>query len=469
MKKFLLPLFAVLLSTSSAMADDPEYGTTPETAIPFPEEGWTTGPLADLPEEVWFTYTNTLDKPVNWGTAPYDWNDPNPAPQQIFAYLCDGGQPALQMFEGTDSYIILPGQEVLVKITPKFEGTFCESMFGMPAANPLPDSMKGRKYYPFDRTENDDMDSPAYKAQVNKQEPGTTVYYLYDFPYASQINAQPGFTEETNIATDLTSIEAIHIQCPGGTNIGNGIVQPYVKAGKNIIGVTTSDQATATVEFNIGLNAMATLNCSNNLLRGQSMVLDQNETYPDAYYTVDRFFEVPEDGTYTFINHGAAGTILNVGSVIRTDPENQYKYECNIENVKTATVGNNDAEVVVDDLKKGDLVLVQSDAFGIIGAGMENQPYLKVVAGDQSGIAEATADGNTLSVAVANGVLSVESVLLASGAEVAVYDMTAKKVASVVAEKGAVSIETALTVPAGVYIVVVYGKGNSESAKIVVE
>ena len=63
----------------------------------------------------------------------------------------------------------------------------------------------------------------------------------------------------------------------------------------------------------------------------------------------------------------------------------------------------------------------------------------------------------------------MESVLLASGAEVAVYDMMARKVASATAANGASNLEMNLDVTPGVYIVVVYGKGNSESAKIAVK
>lgn len=99
---------------------------------------------------------------------------------------------------------------------------------------------------------------------------------------------------------------------------------------------------------------------------------------------------------------------------------------------------------------------------------MSNLPYLKVTKG-QSGVSEIAANENALKVNVSNGKLQVESVLLASGAEVAVYDMLANKVASVNAAEGAASLEMALDVNPGVYVVVVYGKGNSESVKIAVK
>ncbi len=263
--------------------------------------------------------------------------------------------------------------------------------------------------------------------------------------------------------------DVIHIECPVGTNEGDLIAGPYLKAGKNVIGITAAADLQEPLEFAFSYNAVVTLNCGNNLMRGSSLALDARNTYPDAYYTVDRYFKVPEDGTYTFTNHGAKGTILNVGMVKLTDPANQYAFECDWSNIKTATVGNEDAVIVVTDLKKDDLVAVQSDSFGVIGAGAADLPYLMVTKGDSSMVSEIAAEGNSLKINAANGKLTVESILLASGAEVAVYDMLANKVASTIAAEGAASIEMSLDATPGVYVVVVYGKGNSESAKIVVK
>lgn len=359
----------------------------------------------------------------------------------------------VQGAEGSNSYVLFPNKEYLVKITPKTPGTF-----GMWTPMGLNPNWAGLyPYFPKDLTE-----TPG---AINTQAPGETKWYLYNFNYPSQITTNYMMMP----VMDIEKVEAIHNECPGGTNIGSGMMGPYVKAGQNIVGVTVSASASKDASFTVGLNAMVTLNCGNNLLRGQSLVLDATNTYPDAYYTVDRFFTVPEDGTYTFINHGAKGTILNVGMVKLTDPTNEYAYECDWSNIQSATVGNDDATVVVSGLKAGEKVLVQSDAFGVIGEGASNLPYLKVVKGDQSGIADVTADGNTLKVNAANGVLNVESVLLASGAEVAVYDMMARKVASATAANGASNLEMNLDVTPGVYVVVVYGKGNSESAKIAVK
>lgn len=448
MKKLLLSIVAMGACVACGYAQD--YGTSPETAVPIGPAGWFLSNLDGAPTEAWFIFTNTQDSPVLYGDAP--GADANL--KQVWMYLCDGGQEAFQMTEGSNSYIILPGQEVLLKIAPKAVGNFCNS----PVV--VPEGQMGKKYYPV-------VIDPVNLGQARKQAPGTTVWYQLDVPYPTQVVFKDGAMPMVP-STMVTASEAIHIECPGGTNVGDGIAGPYVKPGKNVVGVTVSPDAEGEVSFIFGYDAFATLNCGNNLMRGQSLALDVKNTYPDAYYTVDRFFKVPEDGTYTFKNHGAAGTMLNVG-MVKLDPENEYKFECDWSDIKTATVGNDDAVVVVDNLKAGDIVLVQSDAFGTIGAGMENLPYLQVEKGNTSGVEGVASEGDALKVAAANGYLSVESVLLASGAEVAVYDMQAKKVASAVADNGAASVRMPLDVTPGVYVVVVYGKGNSESAKFVVK
>lgn len=451
MKKFLLPALIACGCVAPAFGQD--YGTTPETAKEFPAAGgWFVPDLASAPSEAWFTVTSPQATPALWGEGPSDWSKPEPVGQQVFVYLCDGGQQAFQMTPGSDAYVLQPGQKYLVKITPKAAGFFC-----MSPANPLPaEKFEGKKnFYPIV------VDNMGLTQTLA---PGETKWFQINSNYASQIT--------TNFmmmpVMDIEKIEAIHIECPGGTNTGSGLVGPYIKSGKSVIGVTAASTATADVQFQLGLNAMGTLNCGNNLLRGKSLALDAKNTYPDAYYTVDRFFTVPEDGTYTFTNNGAKGTILNVGMVDQPDPADVKNYTCNWDNIKSATVGNDDAVVTLEGLKAGQKVLVQSDAFGIIGEGPDKLPYLMVTKGT-SGISDIVADGNSLKAVAANGKLSVGSVLLASGAEVAVYDMLARKVASANAAAGAESLEMALDVVPGVYVVVVYGKGNSESAKIVVK
>lgn len=469
MKKVLLPILAICAATP-AFADE-VYGTTPETAKPFPayvpgslSNGWRVESLDNVPDEVYFTYKYDGETPAQWGDIP--GADANA--KMIWVYLCNDGKEALQRAEGSNSYAFMPGQEYLIKITPKAVGTY-----GAYAPMAFPAAWEGvYKYYPKNIS-----DAP-YLTQFQK--PGTTAWYLYDVPYANQLDIQIDSRDASGAIvgnkSDITTVEAIHIECPGGTNystsIGSFTLLPYVKAGRNVIGVTVSENAPEAFGFHFTLNAISILNCGNKLAYDAGIKVDEEVSYPDAYYTVDRLFTVPEDGTYTFTNHGAAGTILNVGFVeyLPTDPNDPYAgkpFTCLTEGMKTATVGNGDAVVVFENLKKGDAMYVQSDAFGVIGAG--DAPYIKVTKGGTSGIDNVTSDGNSLNVNVNGAKLSVESVLLASGAEVAVYDMTARKVASAVAAAGADRLEMNLNAAPGVYVVVVYGKGNSESGKIVIK
>lgn len=427
---------------------DNVWGDTPETAKPFPAGMWFLPTLDGAPSEAWFTYTNTTDNVVNWG------NCPAATEKQIYVYLCNGGQEAFQTEPGSDSYILFPGKEYLVKITPKAAGMFCMGQTG-----PNPNWVEGEfKYYPIDIT--------AIQNQNQSVNPGETKWFKVKYDYASRLKTDYFMAPVANIER----VEAIHIECPGGTNIGSGLIGPYIKAGESVIGVTGSQSATAPIPFGFALDGQMEVNCGNNRGFGKApvskMTVGTKSGYPDAYYTVDRYFEVPEDGTYTFTNHGAKGTILNVGKV---EVVNGYN-TCVWTDVKSATVGNEDAKVVMTGLVAGDKLFIESDAFGVIGEGTENMPYLLVEkGGTTTGIADITADGSTLKATAAAGKLNVESVLLAQGAEVAVYDMMARKVASATSAEGADSIEMNLDVNAGVYIVVVYGKGNSESVKIAVK
>jgi len=469
MKKFYLSIVTACLCAGPAYADE-VYGTTPETAKPFPASGWFVTTLDDAPAEAWFTLESPLETPGQWGAAPNDPANPNIG-KQIYVYLGINGQEAFQRESaiGTDTYALLPGIQYLVKITPKVAGTFCMTVNGLAGQfMAFPSSWEGTyKYYP----------KTMEMGPSLSQAPGTTKWYMYNFDYASQVTIKdmtPGSPNYFQSLAEVEEIEAIHMETPGGTNFGSRLIDiapytgPYIKKGKNIIGVTIKADAANDVSFSIGLDAMTTINCDKNLLRGQSMELDRQETYPDCYYTVDRYFNVPEDGTYTFIDHGAEGTILTVGKVNRPDPD-KFDYTCDWENSRSATIGSDDAKIPVADLKAGDIVFARSDAFSVFSGDFSNQPYLMVVKGDQSGIADVTADSNALKVNAAYGKLTVESQLLANGAEIAVYDMLARKVAGTATAAGTTSAELNLDVTPGVYVVVVNSNGNSESAKIAVK
>ena len=100
---------------------------------------------------------------------------------------------------------------------------------------------------------------------------------------------------------------------------------------------------------------------------------------------------------------------------------------------------------------------------------MANSPYLLVEKGNTTSVADVASDSESIAASVAGGILSVKSDLLAAGAEVAVYDMAARKVASAAAPKGGSRFNMPINVVPGTYAVVVYGKGNSETVKVVVK
>lgn len=78
MKKFLLPAIAACVCVAPAFGQ--VYGTTPETAKPFPAAGgWFVPTLEDAPAEAWFTITSPQATPALWGDAPSDYTNPEPA------------------------------------------------------------------------------------------------------------------------------------------------------------------------------------------------------------------------------------------------------------------------------------------------------------------------------------------------------------------------------------------------------
>ncbi len=178
--------------------------------------------------------------------------------------------------------------------------------------------------------------------------------------------------------------------------------------------------------------------------RGQKLELDVETTYANAYWTVDKVFEVPEDGEYTFINHAAKGTELNIGKAVRGDEDTSSfgnKLSCDFSEGEPAIVGDEDA-TITKTLSKGDLIAVQSEVYTPLA---EGAPYLKVAKGSTGGI-------NT-----------------AAGTKAVAYDMTARKVAEVAIAAGSESQVITLDVPSGIYLIVVYGNNRSASAKVVVE
>lgn len=469
MKKILLLTALSLGISGSAIADD-VFGLTPEDAKPLPMMVML---MSDdqAADEMWFTYTCPATKegrPGMFPTATFE-----PGRHMFYVYKCaDGTMEAPQMAAGSDSYILTPGETYLIKLLRPTTYPFMP-MLGMPLE--LPASREGQEYFPKKMSE----------TRVERQKSGT-VWYETELPITTMVGAgiygfgEFGFTPHP----DITSIVIKHQECPGGVNEGTPAFPAYAKAGKTIVGITVADNITKPysypeasgsvitvddeVGFMLSLQGQMTLNCTNKL--HQSQILDnsyigQELSYPDAYWTVDKVFQAPEAGNYTFINHGAPGTELSVGAIIEgTDNDGYTVWTCDFSDDNTATCGADDAKVVKA-MTKGEKVVVRSDAFQKLGGAT----YLKIEKGGQSSIDAIEAADKGLKVSVNGGAMTVNSVLLAAGAEVAVYDMNARRVAGAKVAAGAETQVVDVNLPAGVYMVVVYGKSQSETAKVIVK
>lgn len=110
---------------------------------------------------MWFTYTQTTFPVGYCGQAPWIAS----GEQQIAVYLCNGGQSAFQMIDGSDTYMLFSGKEYLVKITPKATG-----FFNLDAGPTNPNWTAGDyKYLPIDITESMNL--------TQSVEPGKTKWF----------------------------------------------------------------------------------------------------------------------------------------------------------------------------------------------------------------------------------------------------------------------------------------------------
>lgn len=448
MKKFLLLSTLAVAMTANAA----DYGTSPETAVDLPASGWELTSMDNAPAEAWFKVkiTTPTGGPAMFPTMAVA----APGVRESWIYQCaDGTFEAPEMSSGAGNYILESGKEYFMKIVPTKAGVYGTGIL------PLPESQKGREYYP--------IEIPANEMNLyQKQAPGTTVWYKCDFATTSNVSA-------AYMGMPIMDIEKIvvkHQACPGGINEGSALMPAYNKAGTNVVGITVASTATADVQFLLSAGGPTTTNCAMNLSRAPKLVLDEQNTYPNAYWTVDRVFEAPEDGEYTFINHAAKGSELNIGKAVKGDTDTSswgFKLSCDFSEGETAIVGDKDA-MIVKTLAKGDLVAVQSDVFTKLE---EGAPYLKVVKGNATGgINNVGNDNNAVEIVALGGKsFSINNVLLAGGAKVVAYDMNARKVAETAVAAGTESQVITLDVPSGIYLIVVYGANRSASAKVVVE
>lgn len=443
MKKFLLLSTLAVAMTANAA----DYGTSPETATDAPGFWFPDQSLVDNKTEVWFKFKVTTQngRPALYPSMP-------PSGEYKVFQCADGTMEAPKNSNGV--YVVESGKEYLFKFIPDAVAPVMLS-----GTELRDDSEKGAEYYPIEV-------GATEMGLTRTVEAGQTVWYKINHAYPSTVTTNFFFAP----VADIEKVAVKHQECPGGVNEGNSVIPPYNKAGVNLVGVTASAAATAPVQFQLGTNATAAQSCNNNLSRGPKLGLDEETTYPNAYWTVDRVFEAPEDGEYTFINHAAKGSELNIGKIVRGDADTSpfgNKLSCDFSEGETAIVGDKDA-MIVKTLAKGDLVAVQSDVFTKLA---EGAPYLKVVKGNATGgINNVGNDNNTVEIVALGGKsFSINNVLLAGGAKVVAYDMNARKVAETAVAAGTESQVITLDVPSGIYLIVVYGNNRSASAKVVVE
>lgn len=289
-----------------------------------------------------------------------------------------------------------------------------------------------------------------------------TVWYSVDVAWPAPLivyghaNAtDPMFSHtEGSIAKVVTKLG----DCKGVTNESNELLpnQAYAKAGTNLVAVTTGSVEIA----NFGFSLITTASCGNHPAYSTLLTPDVENVYPNAAWTLTRRYVVEEAGNYTITNHGAEGTILRVGKLV----ENACDFDSN---PLEAVVGEDNEAAVTGAFEVGDIIVVESDAFDVLA---EGNPYLKIEKGGATGITRTQSASRRISVSENpnNGSFTVKSYLMSSGATIAVYDMAARKVYSTVAPVGADEQRLNLNVPAGQYLVVVYGKNRSESAHVIV-
>lgn len=256
-----------------------------------------------------------------------------------------------------------------------------------------------------------------------------------------------------------------HIDCNGTENISNELLpnMTYAKAGINLIGVTV--KGSIMFGFQLGLVA----NCGNRIERAEALELGKKTTLTNAAYTEDKRFVATEAGKYSVVLEGASGTELSVGNVTEyLDENDQVKYRCDFEtrDIK-ATIGENGIVAVNVECEAGETLAIRSDSYKKMEGGL---PSVTV----QKGTTDIKQTTGNREIAVSenpnDGNFSVTSYLFDKGVEVAVYDMNAKKVYSTTVNGSEAECRINMAgVPAGTYMVVVFGKGRSASTRIIVK
>lgn len=450
MKRFyLLSLFAALVAFGNVKAQ----GTSCETATPW--TGMFMGFKTDsYPADGWYTVTAQVASMISFSGL-----NGGVVVDDVHLYEgCSGNEAYITGKDaamGTLGFYMEAGVEYKLHITQRTN----DMVFVM--ANPLDISRAPEGLYCFKPIKVENI------GLFQNIKAGTT-WFQMEFAYPAPLQVNVMSSESGNTTTAITSVETNHLGCGQGVNLSTELL-PYrtlAKGGTNLVAVTASEPCM----ISFSLDAINATGCGNKPAYMKSIELDVENTYDNAYYTLDRRFLVPETGTYTFINHGAEGTVLSVGVMNEFDNNGRVDYTCDFETRPLmAVVGANNKAAVAATFNEGDLVVVRSDAYGKLEGSL---PYLKVEKGT-SGITSATVGGNrevVLSENPTNGNFVVKSFLLADGAEVNVYDMNARKVFGTSVAAGTTEAQVRMEgVPAGNYLLVVMGRSRSASTKLIVK
>ena len=440
MKKLLLSCAALVLAAN--ISELKAQGATCEeaTAMPTYVDGST------IPNGAWYNYSVT-EASMFPSSAPVGLEDGN-----ILIYEGCGGRSAIKM--STNTYYLEPGKEYKVFLKLRSSDFFFPSATSMANA---PAGMYCVKPIVID----------GNGLGIAQSIGGArTMWYQIE----PAINAPLKVVSSdigTPLSPNVTKVVTKHLACDGGTNESNELLpqQTYVKAGVNLVGVTTD--AKCSIMFQ--LDGVSAAGCGNNPAYAPVIELNTESAIANAYYVVNRRFVVPEDGNYTFTLNAAEGSILSIASVVVN--ENNKKV-CDFDtNPLSVEVGENNTASVVGTFKKDDIVILYADESGVLADGT---PSLKVVKGGtpSTGINNVKSSSRDLKLSEnpTDGLFTITSTLLKNGAEIGIYDMSARRVWASQAKAGSDSFDVdASNLVPGTYLVVVYGPDRSASAKLIVK
>lgn len=431
MKKFLLGFAALVLAATTSEVR--AQGATCEEATPFPMyiDGST------IPNGAWYSITVT-EGSMFPSSAPVGLADGN-----IVVYEGCNGREAVKL--STNTYYLEPGIDYKVFIKLRSSDFFFPNSLSLQNA---PAGMYCVKPIVLEGL-----------GQTQEIKGARTVWYQIDVAYNAPLQVKSSDIGMP-LASNVTKVVTKHLECRGGTNESNELLpqQTYVKAGTNLVQVTTN----AAGNINFTLDAMNATGCGNRPQYAPALELNAETMIPNAYYTVSRKFTIPETGRYAFTLNAAEGTEFSLASLVDKACDFDTK-------PLSATVGSDNKAVIVAEYNKDDVVVLHADMPGA----MNGTPSMKVEkSNDPTGIFASTTSTREvlLSENPTDGIFTLTSALLNNGAEIGIYDMSAKRVWGTTVKGGAESYTVdAANLPAGTYLIVVYGVDRSATAKLVVK